>query len=337
MEYLSTGYIHSIKAIVSNRKTKHKQRSIDRFLGNSQHRQEESESAPIHVRISGPENESSETRNSDSLTDTYLENPTRREKIKLTKRPKPRERIQLYKEKDNSDQKETDNEPLEKVSNETQGRRLDSGNNSEDSGSDSPTSPQKENKQLSIYSVTGQKIFQSQPTPKSHRPMSTTVGYSSVKPLPSPPISPTRTLGVAGTNNRGVTSVGESVRAVTERSTGATKGGTRPGTGAGKSSEVVSGISTGVMAGTRTESPKVSRTKKCQHYWEWTTEEVADWLLTKKLDPEYFHIFLKNKVNGKKLDRLTEPILYVLGVVPWEARLHILDAVEDLQKTSVKI
>jgi len=74
-----------------------------------------------------------------------------------------------------------------------------------------------------------------------------------------------------------------------------------------------------------------------KHYWEWTVEEVADWIDSKNLDPSYREIFLNNKVHGKKLDRLTEGILHVIGVAAWGDRVDIIDSIAELQRKFTKV
>jgi len=69
------------------------------------------------------------------------------------------------------------------------------------------------------------------------------------------------------------------------------------------------------------------------HYSKWTIEEVGKWIDHLNLGPQYGSIFVRHKVNGKKLDLITEDVLEKIKIEIWGDRIDMLDALMVLKKT----
>lgn len=69
------------------------------------------------------------------------------------------------------------------------------------------------------------------------------------------------------------------------------------------------------------------------HYSLWTIPQVGLWIDQLNLSPQYGSQFIKHKVNGKKLDLITEDVLDKLGIEIWGDRIDIIEALDVLKKT----
>jgi len=62
----------------------------------------------------------------------------------------------------------------------------------------------------------------------------------------------------------------------------------------------------------------------------WTIDEVASWIDSLHLDSRFKGFFLRNKVAGKQLRKISHEALKEIGVEPWGHRITILENVEEL-------